>query len=193
MESETHRVFIGIRLKNEETIEEITLFQKEFDEMRAVKQVLSQNLHITMKFLGNVSKQQIEEIKEALAALEIIHVKTTLKGATAFPKISYPRTLILSITEGAEQLTALQEQLDISLNRLGFKKEKRKFHPHLTIGRVKQRKGKVPLEEITQVLTKYQEHLFGPFEVLEIALIESTLTPSGPIYEDIYVNQASKK
>ncbi len=189
MESETHRVFIGIKLSNTETINEITLFQKNFNEIKAVKQVKSVNLHLTMKFLGDVTMKQINEIKGSLANLKINPFTALLKGATAFPKVNYPRTLILSITEGAEELISVQKEIDSLLYQVGFAKEKRKFHPHLTIGRVKHRKGtgKAHIEAIVRIINDYQDHLFGNFEVHEIALIVSTLTPEGPIYQDIEV------
>jgi 2'-5' RNA ligase len=188
MESETHRVFIGIKLKNAETVNEITLFQDKFNEIKAVKLVKPINLHLTMKFLGDVSTKQLDEIKGSLANLKVPPIKAFLKGATAFPKVNVPRTLIISITDGSEELIAVQKEIDDLLFQVGFIKEKRKFHSHLTIGRVKQRKRKkAPLEVIVPIIKNYQDHVFGAFEVHEIILIESTLTPEGPIYENIEV------
>ncbi|MHA1910671.1 MAG: RNA 2',3'-cyclic phosphodiesterase [Candidatus Kariarchaeaceae archaeon] len=189
MEAETHRVFIGIKLKNTETINEITLFQSNFNKIKIVKLVKSINLHLTMKFLGDVTMKQLDDIKGSLTNFKIEPFNALLKGATAFPKVNYPRTLIITISEGSEELISIQKEIDVLLYQVGFAKEKRKFHPHLTIGRVKQKKGtgKAPIENIIQIINDNQDHLFGAFEVNEIALIESTLTPEGSIYKDLEV------
>ena len=102
--------------------------------------VRPQQMHLTLKFLGDVPDTETPDIcrvvEEVAAGFEPFEI--TCRGAGVFPNLREPRTLWIGIEDGADELKRLQAQIDDALKgRLGYGKEQRGFHPHLTIGRVK--------------------------------------------------------
>lgn len=156
-------------------------FEKEIKKTGAnVKLVEPENVHITLKFLGNTEEEQIDEIeriiKDAVKEINSFHIQ--LKGAGVFPNQNYIKVIWIGIEHG-EEIAAIAHKIDEQLSRLGFKKEKRGFSPHLTIARVKSAKNK---EKLLQIIEKYKDVEFGDIEVDSIKIKKSDLTPKGPIY-----------
>jgi 2'-5' RNA ligase len=148
-----------------------------------VKLVQPENIHITLKFLGQTPTQQIEKIETIMkeSITDIQPHTISLVGTGVFPNERYIKVLWIGIKHG-EQLATIASSLNNQLSTLGFKKEKRSFSPHLTIGRMKTAKGK---EHFLSIIEKYKETIFAEVNVQEIILKKSTLTPKGPIYETI--------
>jgi 2'-5' RNA ligase len=102
--------------------------------------VRPQQMHLTLKFLGDVPDTETPDIcrvvAEVAAGFEPFEI--TCRGAGVFPNLREPRTLWIGIEDGADELKRLQAEIDDALKaKLGYAKEQRGFHPHLTIGRVK--------------------------------------------------------
>jgi 2'-5' RNA ligase len=144
-----------------------------------LKKVQKENCHITLKFLGEVDEKKLEEIKAELSKIEAEKFKISLKGTGAFPNESYVRVVWVGVEEGKQESLRLQEEIDQELSKIGFPKEKN-FEPHLTIARVKFLKDKPGF------LEKLRKAKFSSsFSAGSIELIESSLTPNGPIYKVI--------
>ena len=156
-------------------------FEKEIKETGAnVKLVEPENTHITLKFLGDTNESLIGEIDKIMkdAVKEIDPFNIQLRGAGVFPNQNYIKVIWIGIKQG-EPIELIARKIDEQLSKIGFKKEKRGFSPHLTIARVKSAKGK---DEILHVIEKYRDVQFVDIRVDSIKLKKSDLTPKGPIY-----------
>ena len=183
-DSETVRSFLAIEL-DEDLVPKILDVQKEFKKTNAnIKYVPSQNMHFTLKFFGNIDLDMVEDI--SVAVLKVIKDYSSfdlnIKKCGCFPNKNVIKVLWLGLDEGSP-IKDLQRDLDKEFKKLGFKKE-RNFISHLTIGRVKSPKGK---KEIRNAIEKLENIEIGQMTVSKICLKKSTLTPQGPIYEDIKV------
>jgi len=159
-------------------------FEKEIKETGAnVKLVEPENVHITLKFLGDTDESQINEIDKIIkdAVKEIDPFNIQLRGAGVFPNQNYIKVIWMGIKQG-EPMGVIASKIDEQLSKKGFKKEKRGFSPHLTIARVKSANGK---DGILRVIEKYGDIQFVDIRVDSIKLKKSDLTPKGPIYTTI--------
>jgi len=143
-----------------------------------VKWVPYSNLHITLKFLGEISRNRQDEIEHLLEQGAQRHstFSVVLKDYGCFPNARNPRVLWIGVEKGSEELRALADDIDEILCKCGFTKDAR-FHPHLTIGRIKK---PCSLDHIL-----HQEFMSTSFEVSALFLFKSTLTPQGAIYEPL--------
>jgi 2'-5' RNA ligase len=145
-----------------------------------VKLVEPENIHITLKFLGDTDEDLTDEIEEIIkkSSEEINPFNIKLKSSGVFPNQNYIKVVWIGI-ENAENLEKISSKIDEGTSKLGFEKEKRKFSPHITIGRVRSAKNK---ERLLQIISKYQDVEFGNINVKSIELKKSELTPKGSIY-----------
>jgi 2'-5' RNA ligase len=179
------RAFIAIEL-TEEIKDKLKNIQNELKGSGAdVKWVEPENIHLTLKFLGDIDEKKIEDIKRILEKISEKHSRFSieLSGIGAFPKISDPRVIWIGVEKGKEELSKIFLELEEQLCRLGFKREERGFSAHITIGRLRSPLNRPRLiEEIKKIDS------FSPLSlsVNRISLFKSTLTPKGPIYEIIY-------
>ena len=183
-ESETVRSFLAIELA-EDLVPKILDVQKEFKKTNAnIKYVPSQNMHFTLKFFGNIDLDMVEDISMAVEKVikNYSSFELNIKTCGCFPNMKVIKVLWLGLDEGSP-IKDLQKDLDKEFRKLGFKKEKN-FISHLTIGRVKSPKNK---QEIRKTIEKLEDIEIGQMTVSKICLKKSTLTPQGPIYEDIKV------
>jgi 2'-5' RNA ligase len=175
------RAFIAIDLEND-IKEKIYSFIQEMDSgEKGIRWVKKQGMHLTLKFLGDVSEEKIAKVKSRgeIIAGEYPSFRLNFKGTGSFPPGSrFPRVLWIGI-EMCDILKNIQTRLENELQKLGFPKENRKFHPHLTLGRVK---GKPDLEKILGGLERHHETDFGRMHVDRLILFKSTLLPAGAEY-----------
>jgi len=145
----------------------------------AVRWVPARNLHLTLKFLGDVEEARLRDlflgIQRATEGIEPFQI--TLEGLGAFPNTRRPRVLWIGL-EIPEAMQKLYEHVEEELFRLEFPREQRKFSPHLTIGRVKAQRG---MEALMSVVERMD---FGPERVTvdHIAAMKSELRPTGAVY-----------
>jgi len=144
-----------------------------------LKQVKPQNIHLTVRFLGDISQPMVDAIYEEMKQVSFAPFQTELRGLGAFPKLNYPRVVWAGIRKGADELTAVFEQLEPRLRGLGFKPDTKGFSPHLTIARVRTGRNKAQLIKLIQELEDYE---FGTIKAECLRLKKSDLTPKGPIY-----------
>ncbi len=159
---------------------EILPLQKELARIADVKLVEPENLHFTLKFLGEIDNRTLTEAKNMLgkAASQFMPFNTSVKGMGAFPNINYIRVVWI----GCPELYNLQKTIDDSLVPL-FKKEK-EINPHLTLARIRSERNK---EALADFINKNKNVEIGSFHVEEIMLKSSKLMPKGPVYEDVEV------
>jgi len=175
------RTFVAIKI-SAEMEKELGRFLAELKKDRAdVKWVNHESIHLTLKFLGNLTASQVESVIEVVqkASVEfsIFHLKADEKGA--FPNLKRPKVFWVGLSQADDStLLNLQSKMETELAEIGFEKEVRKFHPHLTIGRVRRFKN---LDDITEKFMAY-ELAEIEFEVKEILIMKSVLTPKGAVY-----------
>ncbi len=145
-----------------------------------IKWVSPDNLHLTLKFLGDVEESIISEIASctAEAAASFSPFTVEIGGAGAFPGMKRPRVLWIGITRSSDKLKNLAAAIDQSLAGIGFEKDKRPFSGHVTIGRVRSLKR---IEHVAELMIKsgFEPQLFNADAV---HVMRSVLTPRGPIY-----------
>ena len=183
-DSETVRSFLAIEL-DEDLVPKILDVQKEFKKTNTnIKYVPSKNMHFTLKFFGNIDSDMVDDISAAIEKVikNYSSFDLNIKNCGCFPNKNVIKVLWLGLDEGSP-IKSLQKDLDKEFKKLGFKKE-RNFISHLTIGRVKRPKNK---KEIKETIEKLEDIEIGQMNVSKISLKKSTLTPQGPIYEDIKV------
>ena len=181
---ETVRSFIALEL-TPEIQKELGQIQNELKKSGAdVKWVNPQGIHLTLKFLGNVSLELVEEIKKIIDQLAKGHKRFEMKISQlgAFPKIEYPRVIWVGIEQGKDQAVKLARVLEEYLIRPGFLREKRYFSPHLTIGRVRSGRNRDQLKKLIQSITFSQRAM----QAEKVILFKSTLTPQGAIYQPLH-------
>lgn len=146
-----------------------------------VKWVGPDRLHLTLKFLGRTDRDRAPEVGRALdrAAGEFGPMELRLTGVGAFPSLRAPRVLWLGV-EGPPALAALHEAVDESLSELGFEREGREFHAHVTLGRARRGGGRRALAEVERLAERVG--LDATCDVRELKLMESVLRPEGARY-----------
>ncbi|PIN77246.1 RNA 2',3'-cyclic phosphodiesterase [Candidatus Woesearchaeota archaeon CG10_big_fil_rev_8_21_14_0_10_34_12] len=170
------RVFIAIEIPNE-VREEIVNFQKELEKKKLFfgKFTEKENLHLTLKFLGEVDETGVEEIKKKLKEIQFPRFKVCLGNGGVFSE-DFVRIIWVQILGNG--IFELQKEIDESLRDL-FEREKR-FMSHLTIARVKSIKDKkLLLDELGKIKFDFE------FGVKKFFLKKSTLTEKGPTYENL--------
>ena len=173
------RTFVAIEVNNNNVLNSIHQTQSELN-IKA-KPVELHNMHFTVQFLGEVSEEMIRKISDVLNSIEFSAFSITFSGIGAFPKPNSPRVIWVGVNDGVNELEKLAETIRSKLSGIGFSPDK-KFKPHVTIFRVKNR-----IEDLPSKLEKFSSYSFGRQEVSEIKLKKSELTPNGPIYTDLLV------
>ena len=186
------RAFIAIELQNENTIENINSFSSRLKQNQTkIKLVEPENLHLTVKFLGNISEslaRQIfnvlkNEINEDMFKGKNFNYK--LKGVGQFNKFSVIWVKLIGDNQFLQQVknsieTILSEKMNVPRdNRAQFK-------PHLTIGRLKKDKiNYQTFSALKNLIIEHKDFEFGPFTIEKVVLKKSVLTPKGPVYSDL--------
>ena len=178
------RAFLAIEL-DDDLKPKINKLIKEFRQTDAkIKYVELVNLHLTLKFFGDIDTNGLKLLEDRIAGVvsEFKPFNVKIKGCGAFPNNNHIKVIWVGIDEDSI-IKELHDKLDEEFVRLGFDKDK-KFSTHLTIGRMKAAKNK---NKVKSIIEEFEEVEIGEMEVSKISLKKSTLTPSGPIYDDLKV------
>lgn len=190
------RTFIAIDLSKEirNRLEEVTRVLKEKLKSAPIRWVPVDNIHLTLKFLGEISPANIEILKESMQA--------GLAGSTqfdfsvgkigAFPSIKKPRVIWVGV-EAPVELKIIQAMIESCTKRLGYVQEDHEFSPHLTLGRIAREKKSLEIASICQVLQSTPVGFLGVDRVREICLYKSDLTRTGSIYTKIWTAKLLNK
>jgi 2'-5' RNA ligase len=147
-----------------------------------VKCVERENIHITLRFLGDVGEGQLEGLKHLVKGLELRPFPVEFRGVGAFPNLRRPRVVWARLAAGADGLAEIFRRLEDSIVDLGFRREARGFSPHVTLARVRSGRNREAL--IEEILGRSEEPL-GEMVVERVRLKKSVLTPRGPIYSKL--------
>lgn len=152
-----------------------------------VKWVEPQNIHLTLKFLGEINQEQLVLIKQIIddTARDRKTFPASISSLRAFPKINFPRVIWAGISPGDNETKEIVRDLEEKIQKLGIPKEERPFAAHITLGRVRSLKNKEKLVQALNSLTPDLSAQPIEFPVLKITLFKSTLSPKGPSYEAI--------
>ncbi len=156
---------------------------------KAVVWVPPHNLHLTLRFLGDQTEEQLADVVPALeeAASGVPTFTLSLKGMGAFPGLDHPRTLWMGISDGVPEVQRLQARVAEALERRGVPIEARTWQAHVTIGRVTDEKSwrREGMAELRSAVTRGATASFGTMPVTSIALMRSDLYTSGARYTGI--------
>jgi 2'-5' RNA ligase len=178
--SERIRSFIAFDLESQEVLAKLGYMQKLLLETGAdLKLVTPQNIHVTIRFLGDVSPPMVDKLHVAMQTVKFTPFTIQVKGLGVFPSLSYPRVVWAAMTEGAEQLKSIFSQLEPQIRALGFAADQYGFSPHLTIARVRSGKNK---QNLAELVTKKKDYEFGTIQATCLRLKRSQLAPKGATY-----------
>lgn len=141
------------------------------------------NFHFTLKFFGEVGDPMILTLENALGgAAAIPPFEVTLKSIGAFPAISHPRVVWAGVEDLTGGFIRLAEAIEKATLAAGFAAADKPFSPHLTLARL----NHTARTGLPKILERYCDAFFGAMTVDHLALVKSTLTPKGPVYDDLH-------
>jgi 2'-5' RNA ligase len=183
------RAFIAINL-SVEIQGKLTLVLHQLQEPRpqlAIRWVPLENIHLTLKFLGDVSTANLEHLKKILAseAGRVANFDIQVGELGAFPTVKRPRVVIVHV-QAPDLLFGLQRGIDNETFRLGYAHEERPFTPHLTLGRVARSADNSDVIRIGQVVESTKTDLLGVMHIDQLHLFRSDLRPGGAVYTRLY-------
>ncbi len=183
------RAFIAVDLPSEvqDCLRQVSNQLKEEMGKVPVRWVEPENIHLTLKFLGDVSTNNIQVLTELLEA-ETLNQKSmviSVGGVGAFPKVRSPRVIWVGV-EAPQELQALQRLIDSQTARIGYSRERRPFSPHLTLGRVSRNATPIEVRKIGDVLASQKVGFLGVARIQAIHLYRSDLKPSGAVYTKLF-------
>lgn len=157
---------------------------------RGVRWVKAENVHLTLKFLGDTPNAKLAAIQETLATVcrDFTPLIIEVAGAGVFPSARRPQVLWVGLNDASGQLGKLAQEIDARLHQLGFPRETRPFSPHVTIGRVRDTR----VDAVTKAML---EHPFPQHKMIcpECTLMQSELQRDGSIYTPVQKFVLSKR
>ena len=152
-----------------------------------VRWVPVENIHLTLKFLGDVSVANLEVLKKILQSEIAGHhpFEMSVGELGAFPSNRRPRVIWVKVEAPAE-LEAVQRGIETESTRLGYAREERAFSPHLTLGRVSRNASSRDIRKISEVLDSYKVGFLGAARIQAVHLFRSDLKPGGAVYTCLF-------
>jgi RNA 2',3'-cyclic 3'-phosphodiesterase len=158
-----------------------------------VRWVPAHNIHLTIKFLGDVSSASLPMLTKMLAAEVSRHppFDISVGGLGAFPTMRRPRVVWVGV-EAPPELNVLQHGVEAEMARLGYTPEERDFSPHLTLGRVSRNAGTGDLPRLSEMLSAIKVGFLGATRVQSVELFRSDLQPNGAVYTSLFAAPLSE-
>jgi RNA 2',3'-cyclic 3'-phosphodiesterase len=183
------RAFIAIDLSPEirRMLEQVTLQLKERLGDAPIRWAPTQNIHLTLMFLGDVSVKNLEMLKKVLQNEVSSHhsFEFSVGGVGAFPNNRHARVIWVGVEAPAELLN-VQRGIEAAVSRLGYAREERPFSAHLTLGRVSRNATSKDIHLISDVLESTKVGFLGVTQVDSIHLLKSDLRPTGAVYSRVF-------
>jgi len=179
------RVFIAVSF-NQTLTKELRELQNQFKQLSLnASWVKPENIHLTLKFLGNVETNRVSKIfnpiKETALAFSSFNLR--LSDLDIFPNWSQPRIFWIGLDDKEEILKKLKKRLELELSNVGFLRDMKSFSPHLTLARLRTASNKNLLKKEIEKLSVPLDYLI---KVSEIKLFQSSLTPKGTEYAKLF-------
>lgn len=148
-----------------------------------IRWIPAENIHLTLKFLGDVSISNVELLKGILSAEAVLHTpfEISVGELGAFPSQSRPRVLWVAV-QAPSELQSIRSGLENETARIGYSREKRTFSPHLTLGRVSRNANSREVRKVCEVLSHHKVGFLGAARVEKLHLFRSDLKPGGAVY-----------
>ena len=179
------RLFIAIEISEKQKHELTCLQNRMRHHLEGVRWVRPEGLHLTLKFIGETEEDNVASIKKAmdLTASSITGFQITFGGCGAFPSLQKARIIWIGLDNGSSEVKRMAEELQKYLSKYGFAREKRTYHPHLTLGRFR-----YPLpDNITNEIIEHEaSFVTSVSEVGSVNLFKSQLLPQGAVHTTIY-------
>jgi len=183
------RAFIAIALSPEIQLGLDRLSKQLRQELKGapVRWVQVSNIHLTLKFLGNISLGNLEELQQVIrtSASEYQPFEIALGELDAFPNKHRPRVVLVKL-QAPPELRSFQLALEDLLKGVGYPAEERPFTPHLTLGRVSRQASNPEVQQLGHMIETVRIDIKGTMEVRDVHLFRSELYPSGPVYTTLY-------
>lgn len=154
----------------------------------AVRWVPAKNIHVTLKFLGDVSAPNLSMVRQVLdrEARRFVPFEFSVGELGAFPNLRRPRVVWVGV-QAPEEMGTLQRSLENELAHLGYPPEDRPFSPHLTLGRVGRNATPQDVQHIGRLVAEMKIGSLGSLFATALYLIRSDLGPGGAVYSRIYL------
>lgn len=189
------RVFIAVELSPQtlDAIEKQTARLRHTVGNETIRWVPAQNMHLTLKFIGDIATSHVDFIKQMLTREATAHPQFEMQigGLGSFPNSRMPRVLWIGLHAPAG-LASLHKSIEAGALRLGYEKEERPFSPHLTIGRARQSADPKDLTKVRAALDAIQLGNIATARVDSVHLFKSDLQPGGSVYTKLFSAPLSK-
>jgi 2'-5' RNA ligase len=186
------RAFIALEFPNslQDAIHRQTVKLREASGPSAARWVPPENMHLTLKFLGDVPASNVEFINQVLMseAAKIRCFSLAVGRLGAFPSIKRARVVWIGV-HGPAELGALQTNIERATARLGYASEERPFSPHLTVGRIRQSASIEDQQRLRRALESTEIGQIGETEIRSVTLMRSELRPTGSVYTRVFSAQ----
>lgn len=183
------RAFVAIDLPPDvqDCLTQISAQLKEQVGKKSVRWVPIPNIHLTLKFLGDVSVNNLDVLKEIIRAEAALQkpMEISIGRLGAFPKPAHPRVVWVGV-EAPPELTALQRGIEARTTKVGYPKDKRAFYPHLTLGRVSRNASSKEVRTIGDIIRSSKVGFLGAASVQTIHFYKSELMPNGAVYTKLF-------
>lgn len=182
------RTFVAISLPDpiHERLDEIIIRLKKAG-VSGVRWVPAQNIHLTLKFLGDVSPANLDLLEKILQPEISRHhpFEITIGGLGAFPNLRRPRVIWVGV-KTPPALENIRHAIEAETQRLGYAAEERPFSPHLTLGRISHNASPQEIQQIASVLSVQTAQQLGTIRVKNVQLFRSDLRPGGSVYTSLF-------
>ncbi len=184
------RIFIAVEIPEGEVKNGIIDFVRVVSESGAdLKPVEPQNIHLTLRFLGEVATAKLESIESELNKIVFNSFDVSLRGVGVFPDYKRINVVWVAVNEGNIGLVDLYGKISNVLRGMGIPPDMRGLSPHITVARVRSGRNK---ENLSEIISRLKDVEFGTFHVDSFHLKKSTLTSTGPIYQSLLKVVATK-
>ena len=183
------RAFIAIDLSPaiQAKLQELLMQLKDRMPGLPVRWVPAQNIHLTLKFLGEVSVSNLTVLQQSLQQEVAAHrsFEVVVEGLGVFPSYRRPKVIWVGLS-APQELVTLQKRIEQEAERLGYSREDRGFTPHLTLGRVSRNANTAEIHRIGESVERYEVNTLGSMIVSQVKLYKSDLQPGGAIYTCLF-------
>lgn len=189
MADERIRAFVAVDMDEASVVSRLVEAQRTLRNLGAdLKLVEPENIHATVRFLGEVPAATIELVKEQMNEVKFSPFEMEFAGLGAFPNLRKINVVWVGMRKGGEEISRIFEQLEPRFRKIGFEPDRKGFSPHVTIARVKTGRMR---EELAKFVEEMRDTPFGVIHVEELRLKRSVLMPKGPAYSTIHTIRAS--
>ncbi len=171
------RAFIAVDVTSD-LIAKVADLTHELELQEGFRLVAPENMHLTLKFLGEIDEKQVPQLVELLEGIDLAPFQVTLKGVGVFPSERFVR--VAWVGGESPEIMELQKEVEEKAAGLGFKREREVYIPHLTLARADRK------VDVGGWLAAHKDTVFGSCTIDKITLYKSSLTPSGPVYEVLH-------